>query len=84
MQNIFLRVPEFIEYYRNLSSLASKSLEDPNLMHLVRPLVGLYDLLENQGCNFTLPSEGKVREILDIAFQQRKIDIILIKGIVGC
>ena len=41
MQNEFLRVPEFIEHYRNLSSHTSKSSEDPNLMQLIRSLLGL-------------------------------------------
>ena len=41
MQNEFLRVPEFIEYYRNLSSHTSKSSEDQNLMQLIRSLLGL-------------------------------------------
>lgn len=73
MQNEFLRVPEFTEHYRNLSSHASKSWEDPILMQLIRSLAGLSDLAHNKGCNFSLPSENDIRQNLQIDFQERKI-----------
>ena len=84
MQNEFLRVPEFIEYYRNMSSHASKSSEDPKLLPLIRTLLGLNNLIEAEatdgGCNLTLPTEDQARDALGISFQQRKIGALLMES----
>lgn len=73
MENEFLRVPEFMEDYRNMSSHTSKSWEDPSLMHLLRSLLGLVDHKGQDFCNFSLPSEAKVRDVLGITWQERQI-----------
>ena len=84
MQNEFLRVPEFIEYYRNMSSHASKSSEDPKLLPLIRTLLGLNNLIEVEategGCNLTLPTEDQTRDVLGISFQERKINALLMES----
>ena len=85
MQNRFLRVPEFANYYRNLSSHANKSFEDPILPHLLRALYGLSTsptpLPSPQTCSSTaanFPSWNEVRDKLQISLQPSNVDALLV------
>lgn len=76
MRNKFNRAPEFIEVYRNLSAHTNKSVEDASSFQLMRILVGVYQL---NGANLTnIPSEAKVREVLQLSYQDRKIEVVLV------
>ena len=76
MRNKFNRAPEFIEVYRNLSAHTNKSVEDAASFQLMRILVGVYQL---NGSNLTnIPSEAKVREVLQLSYQDRKIEVVLV------
>ena len=81
MQNRFLRVPEFANFYRNLSSHANKSFEDPILPHLLRALYGLSTSPSPGTChtaaNF-LPSWNEVRDKLQISLQPSSVDALLV------
>ncbi len=79
MQNEFLRVPEFMDHYRNLSSHTNKSWEDAILMQLIRSLVGITDLAADpNACNFSLPSEARIRNDLQISQQEAIMSVLLI------
>ena len=74
MQNLFLRVPEFANYYRNLSSHANKSFEDPILPHLLR---SIYGLSTSTKCSEEFPPWNEVRDELQISEESQKIDALL-------
>ena len=80
MQNRFLRVPEFANYYRNLSSHANKSFEDPILPHLLRAFYGLSTLQQqcsdNAASNF--PPWNEVRDKLQISLEASNVDALLV------
>ena len=79
MRNKFNRAPEFIEVYRNLSAHTNKSVEDAASFQLMRILVGVYQL--NGGANLTnIPSEAKVREVLQLSYEDRKIEVVLVNN----
>lgn len=74
MVNDFLRMPEFTNHYRNLSSHANKTMEDAASFQLMRSMVGLQSLSTNGGgCHFSLPSTSQVQQKLGLTVQERKI-----------
>ena len=73
MQNRFSRVPEFATYYRNLSSYANKSFEDPILPHLLRSMYGL-----TTQCSSEMPAWNVVRDALQISEQVQTVHALLV------
>ena len=80
MRNKFNRAPEFIEVYRNLSAHTSKALEDAASFQIMRTMVGLNQWFGGLDCNFSIPSEAEVRTVLQMSYQERKIEVNFANG----
>ena len=80
MRNKFNRAPEFIEVYRNLSAHTSKALEDAASIQIMRTMVGLNQWFGGLDCNFSIPSEAEVRTVLQMSYQERKIEVNFANG----
>ena len=80
MEPHFSRVPEFMDFFRNLSAHANKTAEDPGLMPFLRLFVGLQTLVVvedkkafKRGCpDLDLPSVNMVRKKLGLSEDPRQ------------
>lgn len=76
VESQFLRAPEFMYTYRNLSAHTSRSVEDPCTFQVIRTVLGLVNMMrQNKTCSIAIPSSNDVRKKLGLTLEERKFSI---------